>query len=198
MLVIQSLRFGFYIEKQQQNKDIDLKMKRSRNVYLIGPMGAGKSTIGKHLADLLKMEFIDSDAEIERRCGADIAWIYDVEGEEKFREREEKVIHELTERNGIVLATGGGVVASPINRGRLAARGTVVYLRVTVDQQMERTAKDRTRPQLQVNNKREVLEQMSEERAHLFEEIADYVIKTDERGVRTVAADIVKMLQEEG
>lgn len=173
-------------------------MKRSRNVYLIGPMGAGKSTIGKHLADLLKMEFYDSDAEIEKRCGADIAWIYDVEGEEKFREREEKVIHELTERNGVVLATGGGVVSSPANRARLAARGTVVYLKVTVDQQMERTAKDRTRPQLQVDNKREVLEQMSEERAHYFNEIADYIIETDDRGVRTVAADIVKMLQSEG
>ncbi len=170
-------------------------MKRSRNVYLIGPMGAGKSTIGKHLADLLKMEFYDSDAEIEKRCGADIAWIFDVEGEERFREREEKVIYELTERNGIVLATGGGVVASPSNRSRLAARGTVVFLKVTVDQQMERTSKDRSRPQLQVDNKREVLEQMSQERAHHFEEIADYVIETDERGVRTVAADIVKMLQ---
>lgn len=171
-------------------------MKRSRNVYLIGPMGAGKSTIGKHLADLLKMEFYDSDAEIEKRCGADIAWIFDVEGEQKFREREEKVIYELTERNGIVLATGGGVVASPANRARLAARGTVVFLKVTVDQQMERTLKDRSRPQLQVDNKREVLEKLSAQSSHHFGEIADYIIETDERGVRTVAADIVKMLQE--
>ncbi len=171
-------------------------MKRSRNVYLVGPMGAGKSTIGKHLADLLKVEFYDSDAEIEKRCGADIAWIYDVEGEERFREREEKVIFELTDKNGIVLATGGGVVDSSVNRARLAARGTVIYLKVTVDQQMERTSKDRTRPQLQVNNKREVLEKMSEDRTHHFREIADYIFETDERGVRTVAADIVKMLQE--
>jgi shikimate kinase len=170
-------------------------MKRSRNVYLIGPMGAGKSTIGRHLAELLKMEFYDSDAEIESRCGADIAWIFDLEGPDGFRKREEKIIHELTELNGVVLATGGGVVASPLNRTRLAARGTVVYLKVTVDQQMERTAKDKTRPLLQVDNKREVLEKIREDSAHYFEDIADYIIQTDERGVRTVAADIVKMLQ---
>ena len=173
-------------------------MKRSRNIFLIGPMGAGKSTIGRHLADLLKIEFYDSDAEIEKRCGADIAWIYDIEGEDGFRVREEKVIHELTEMNGIVLATGGGVVASPVNRSRLAARGTVIYLKVTVDQQMERTIKDKSRPQLQVDNKREVLEKLRDERAHFFEEIADYTIKTDERGVRTVAADIVKLLHGDG
>jgi shikimate kinase len=173
-------------------------MKRSRNIFLIGPMGAGKSTIGRHLADLLKMEFFDSDAEIEKRCGTDIAWIFDIEGEEGFRQREEKVIHELTEKNGIVLATGGGVVDSALNRARLAARGAVVYLKVTVDQQMERTIKDKSRPQLQVTNKREVLEKLREERTHLFEEIADYTIKTDERGVKTVASDIVKMLHGEG
>lgn len=170
-------------------------MKRSRNVYLIGPMGAGKSTIGRHLAELLKMNFYDSDAEIESRCGADIAWIFDLEGPEGFQKREEKVIHELTELNGVVLATGGGVVASALNRSRLAARGTVVYLKVTVDQQMERTAKDKTRPLLQVDNKREVLEKIREESAHYFEEIADYIVQTDDRGVRTVAADIVKLLQ---
>lgn len=173
-------------------------MKRSRNIFLIGPMGAGKSTIGRHLADLLKMEFYDSDAEIEKRCGADIAWIFDIEGEDGFRVREEKVIHDLTEKNGIVLATGGGVVASPINRARLAARGVVVYLKVTVDQQMERTAKDKSRPQLQVDNKREVLEKLRDERTTYFEEIADYTIQTDERGVRTVAGDIVKMLHGDG
>lgn len=173
-------------------------MKRSRNIFLVGPMGAGKSTIGRHLADLLKMEFYDSDAEIEARCGTDIAWIYDIEGEDGFRVREEKVIHELTEKNGIVLATGGGAVDSPLNRARLAARGDVVYLKVTVEQQMERTIKDKSRPQLQVTNKREVLEKFRDERTHLFEEIADYTVKTDERGVKTVASDIVKMLHGEG
>ena len=112
-------------------------MKRSRNIYLVGPMGAGKSTIGKFLADELKMNFYDTDIEIEKRCGADISWIFDVEGEDGFRKREEKVVHELTELTGIVLATGGGVVESPANRARLAARGTVVYLNVDLEQQVD-------------------------------------------------------------
>ncbi len=103
-------------------------MAEKRNIFLVGPMGAGKSTIGRHLADQLHLEFFDSDQEIERRTGADIAWVFDLEGEEGFRRREEGVISDLTEMQGIVLATGGGSVMSKEVRNKLSARGIVVYL----------------------------------------------------------------------
>ncbi|MGR9071186.1 shikimate kinase AroK, partial [Klebsiella quasipneumoniae] len=106
-------------------------MAEKRNIFLIGPMGAGKSTIGRHLAEQLHMEFFDSDHEIERRSGADIGWVFDVEGEEGFRIREEKVIGDLSEQQGIVLATGGGAIKSRETRNKLSARGIVVYLETT-------------------------------------------------------------------
>lgn len=108
-------------------------MAEKRNIFLIGPMGAGKSTIGRHLAEQLHMEFFDSDHEIERRSGADIGWVFDVEGEEGFRIREEKVIGELSEQQGIVLATGGGAIKSRETRNKLSARGIVVYLETTIE-----------------------------------------------------------------
>jgi len=108
-------------------------MAEKRNIFLVGPMGAGKSTIGRQLAQQLNMEFYDSDQEIEKRTGADVGWVFDVEGEEGFRDREEKVINELTEKQGIVLATGGGSVKSRETRNRLSARGVVVYLETTIE-----------------------------------------------------------------
>ena len=107
-------------------------MAEKRNIFLVGPMGAGKSTIGRQLAQQLNMEFYDSDQEIEKRTGADVGWVFDVEGEEGFRDREEKIINELTEKQGIVLATGGGSVKSRETRNRLSARGVVVGLAATV------------------------------------------------------------------
>ncbi len=108
-------------------------MAEKRNIFLVGPMGAGKSTIGRQLAQELHLDFFDSDAEIERRTGADIAWVFDVEGEAGFRVREEKAIFDLTEKQGIVLATGGGSILSKEVRNRLSARGFVVYLETTID-----------------------------------------------------------------
>jgi len=119
------------------------------NVFLVGPMGAGKTTIGRQLSELLRQEFIDSDHEIEARTGANIPWIFDVEGEEGFRQREEAVIDLLTRRQGIVLATGGGAVMREANRRHLHERGVVVYLLTPVSVQLERTARDRNRPLLQ-------------------------------------------------
>ncbi|MGL5792789.1 MAG: shikimate kinase AroK, partial [Plesiomonas shigelloides] len=121
-------------------------MAEKRNIFLIGPMGAGKSTIGRYLAQMLNMEFFDSDQEIERRTGADISWVFDVEGEEGFRVREEKVINDLTEKQGIVLATGGGSIQSRETRNRLSARGIVVYLETTIEKQLARTQRDKKRP----------------------------------------------------
>ena len=121
-------------------------MAEKRNIFLVGPMGAGKSTIGRELANKLHLEFYDSDQEIERRTGADISWVFDLEGEEGFRKREESVIDDLTEKQGIVLATGGGSVISSMVRNRLSARGIVVYLETTIDKQVARTQRDRRQP----------------------------------------------------
>lgn len=171
-------------------------MIKSRNIFLVGPMGAGKSTIGRQLADFLKLQFFDSDREIEERCGVTIDWIFDIEGEEAFRERERNIIEELTEKTGIVLATGGGAILSPQSRERLSARGTVVYLRATIDQQVERTEKDTRRPLLQVSNRRETIENLAEEREPLYEECADLIIDTNSGTVRSVANAIVAQLEE--
>ncbi|BDY03246.1 shikimate kinase [Ferrimonas sp. YFM] len=157
-------------------------------------MGAGKSTIGRHLAGMLHLDFYDSDQEIEARSGADIAWVFDVEGEEGFRVREARVIEELTEKQGIVLATGGGSVNSKEIRNRLSARGIVVYLETTIDKQVARTQRDKRRPLLQVDDPRQVLEDLAEERNPLYQEIADIVIRTDDQSAKVVASQIVEKL----
>jgi len=169
-------------------------MAEKRNVFLVGPMGAGKSTIGRHLADELHLEFFDSDQEIERRTGADIAWIFDLEGEDGFRKREETIIHDLTDNQGIVLATGGGSIVSKIVRNRLSARGIVVYLQTTIDKQVARTQRDKRRPLLQNDDPEAVLRALGEERNPLYEEVADYVIETDEQSARAVANQIISKI----
>lgn len=171
-------------------------MAEKRNVFLIGPMGAGKSTIGRTLADLLHLEFFDSDQEIERRTGADITWIFDIEGEEGFRKREANVIEELTEKQGIVLATGGGSIVSKEVRNRLSARGIVVYLKTTIDKQVARTQRDKRRPLLQNDDPENVLRELASERNPLYEEAADYVVETDEQSARAVANQIIKLLEQ--
>ena len=170
-------------------------MAEKRNIFLIGPMGAGKSTIGRELAERLHLDFYDSDQEIERRTGADIAWVFDLEGEEGFRKREEGVIDDLTEKQGIVLATGGGAVISSQVRNRLSARGIVVYLETTIDKQVARTQRDRRRPLLQTSEEpRTVLEKLAVERNPLYEEIADVVVQTDDQSAKVVAHKIVERL----
>ncbi|MCO6524695.1 MAG: shikimate kinase AroK [Candidatus Schmidhempelia sp.] len=172
-------------------------MAEKRNIFLIGPMGAGKSTIGKQIAQQLAMEFFDSDQEIEKRTGADIAWIFDLEGEDGFRIREEKVINELTEKQGVVLATGGGSVLSKDTRNKLSARGIVVYLETTIEKQMARTQKDKRRPLLQGGNApRERYEEMAKERNPLYEEIADIIIKTDEQSAKSMANYIIEQIEQ--
>lgn len=167
------------------------------NLFLIGPMGAGKSTIGKSLARELKLEFFDADQEIERRTGADIGWIFDVEGEDGFRVREAKIIDELSQQQGIVLATGGGAILTPENRKHLAARGTVVYLFTTVEQQVERTLRDKRRPLLQeVDDRESTLQDLMVDREPLYEEIADITVSTDQRTVKSVTQEIVRALEE--
>jgi shikimate kinase len=170
-------------------------MAEKRNIFLVGPMGAGKSTIGRELADRLHLDFFDSDQEIERRTGADIAWVFDLEGEEGFRLREESVIEDLTEKQGIVLATGGGSVISASVRNRLSARGIVVYLETTIDKQVARTQRDRKRPLLQTEEEpRTVLENLAVERNPLYEEIADVIVQTDDQSAKVVAHKIMERL----
>lgn len=170
-------------------------MAEKRNIFLIGPMGAGKSTIGRQLAQLLSMDFVDSDNEIEQQAGADISWIFDVEGEDGFRKREERIINELTQRQGIVLSTGGGAVLSKENRNHLSARGIVIYLETTVEKQYQRTQRDKKRPLLQeVEDPRQVLEDLAKIRNPLYEEIADITLPTDEQSAKVMATQIVDLI----
>ena len=166
-------------------------------VFLVGPMGAGKTTIGKYLAQHLKLRFVDTDTEIEARTGADIPWIFDVEGEEGFRVREQQVVEEMTLWDGVVLATGGGVILRPENRRALAGRGFVVYLYATVDEQVRRTRRDRRRPLLQNGDPEQILRDLMAERDPLYREIADHIIETDTCSPRTVAQRLVRELLEE-
>lgn len=161
-------------------------------------MGAGKSTIGRLLSTELKLEFKDSDKEIEDRCGCNIPWIFDVEGEIGFREREVMAIDEITLESGVLMATGGGAVLREENRKHLKSRGTVIYLNTSVDQQLARTAKDKNRPLLQTKDPREVLQKLYNQRDPLYQEVADIIIKTDDRHPKYVVQDIVKKLRELG
>lgn len=166
-----------------------------RSIFLIGPMGSGKSTIGRHLAELLKMDFVDADHEIERRTGASIPLIFEIEGEAGFRKRETAVIDELTRKENIVLATGGGAVIAEANRRALHSRGTVVYLQAPLDTLLERTRKDRNRPLLQTENPRARLEALLREREPLYRQEADIVVDTDRRTPTSVAREIVTKLK---
>ena len=157
-------------------------------------MGAGKTTIGRLLSQQLGLDFLDSDHEIEASTGVDIPTIFEYEGEAGFREREEKAIDELTQRAGLLLATGGGVVKNPNNRNHLGARGTVIYLKVSVKEQLRRTRHDRNRPLLQTANPRELLEKMAAERSPLYEEIADYQFDTDNKTAKHVVNEIMASL----
>lgn len=159
-------------------------------------MGAGKSTIGRLLAKELRLLFKDSDKEIELRSGANIPWIFDKEGEPGFRDREQAMIAELCELDGVVVATGGGAVMRPENRKALHQGGRVIYLHASVEQQVGRTARDRNRPLLRTANPEATLRALLEARDPLYREIADLVVETDERPPRMVVLDILERLQQ--
>ena len=169
-----------------------------QNIYFVGLMAVGKSTIGRLLAQSLGREFFDSDRVIEERAGAPVAWIFDVEGEQGFRNREQAVIDDLTRKEGIVLATGGGAVLREANRSMLAGRGCVVHLDSSVDQLVERTRRDRKRPILRDGDRRETLQRLVEERGPLYREIADYRYLTDRQGPKALARRIEYQLYEDG
>lgn len=164
------------------------------NIFLVGPMGAGKSAVGKHLARMLGRDFRDSDTEIEARTGVDIAFIFEKEGEAGFRRREREVIEALTAHDRIVLATGGGAVLEPANRAALASRGLVVYLEASVDQQLQRTRLTSHRPLLAAPDPAARLAALMAEREPLYRALARLTIPTDGRMVREVAQEIRRRL----
>ena len=169
-----------------------------QNIYFVGLMAVGKSTIGRLLAQSLGRDFIDSDHVIEERAGAPIAWIFDVEGEQGFRDREQATIEELTGMEGIVLATGGGAVLRPTNRKILAARGCVIHIDSSVEQLVARTQHDRHRPILRDGDRRQTLQRLLDARSPLYAEIADYRFVSDNQGAKALARKIECRLREDG
>jgi shikimate kinase len=169
-------------------------MLSKRNIFLIGPMGSGKSAVGRHLARLCRLSFHDSDADIEAKTGVDVAFIFEKEGESGFRLRERESIDRLTRLDGVVIATGGGAVIHPDNRRALAERGMVVYLETSIDQQLERTRHGKHRPLLNDTDPKMKLSELMEERVLLYREIADLTVSTDGRRVQLVAEEIYREL----
>lgn len=166
-------------------------------VVLVGPMGAGKTTIGKILARELGFDFYDSDHEIERRSGANIPWIFDVEGEAGFRDREANVIEELSQLKRIVLATGGGAMMRPENRVQVAGKGFVIYLNTSIEQQHKRTHKGQNRPLLSEEcDPYQVLSELYALRDPLYREVADLVLDTDKKSLKMIVKVIVHSLLE--
>jgi len=164
------------------------------NVFLVGPMGSGKSAVGRQLARRLGLAFVDSDDEIEARTGVDVSYIFEREGEAGFRQREAEIIDDLTQRHGLVLATGGGAILDRGSRERLRTRGHVVYLRTSVEQQLARTRRSADRPLLNNADPRGTLARLYETRAPLYVETAEVIVETDGRKVRSVVQEILRQL----
>ena len=170
-------------------------MAKNQNIFLIGLMGAGKTTIGRQIASELSLEFFDSDHEIENRTGVTITHIFDIEGETGFRKRETAILDELTTKKGIVLATGGGAILEAENRQFLMSRGTIIYLYADIETLLERTSKDRNRPLLQTEDPQAVLKELFEIRDPLYRETADIIIDTGKDSVRLALKEILEKLQ---
>ncbi|MEO0313872.1 MAG: 3-dehydroquinate synthase [Pseudomonadota bacterium] len=167
----------------------------TNNIFLVGLMGSGKTTIGRSLAKKLNLRFVDADQEIESRTGASIPLIFEIEGEASFRQREADVIRDLTAQQGIVLATGGGAVLNENSRRLLRERGTVIYLRASVASIIQRTSHDKNRPLLQTADPKAKIEALSRERAPLYQEVAHIIIETGRPNVHSVVQNILSQLQ---
>lgn len=173
-------------------------MADTSNIVLVGPMGSGKSAVGRRLAKQLHRDFVDSDDVVEQRTGVDIAYIFDKEGESGFRKREREVISELTKRRGIVIATGGGAILSTRNRNNLARSGHVVYLHTSVKQQLKRTRRGKERPLISAGDPEDVLTRLMSLREPLYRQIADVVVETDGRTVAAVTRELHDRLSTQG
>ncbi len=168
------------------------------NIFLVGLMGSGKTTIGRALAKRLTMQFVDAEHEIESRTGASLTLLFDIAGEASFRQREADVVRDLTAQAGIVLATGGGAILNEESRRYLRERGTVVYLRASVNSLVQRTSHDRNRPLLQTTDPRARIEALMRERAPLYEEVAHITVETGRPNVQTVVQTILSQLEVSG
>lgn len=168
------------------------------NIFLVGLMGSGKTTIGRALAKKLNLRFVDADQEIEARTGATIPLIFEIEGEASFRQREADVIRDLSAQQGIVLATGGGAVLNEQSRHYLHERGTVVYLRASVNSILQRTSHDRNRPLLQTADPRARIEELAKQRAPLYQEVAHITVETGRPNVQSVVQNILAQLDSAG
>ena len=168
------------------------------NIFIVGPMGSGKSTVGKIISSELFLNFFDTDEEIETRTGASIDWIFDLEGEEGFRKRESNILEEMVQQNSIVLSTGGGIILSESNRELLSSRGTVFYLATPIGVQLERTSKDKDRPLLKNGDPGKILEELHVARECLYEEVADYIVNTEGKSSQEVSTEIIKLVKNYG
>ncbi len=171
---------------------------KPQNVFLIGLMAVGKTTVGRILSEELDLPFFDTDRVVEEKAGADIAWIFDVEGEAGFREREYQAVDELTRRNGVVLATGGGVVLRDENRRNLATRGTVIFLDSPIERLIERTRRDKRRPLLRQGDTKATFERLAQQRTPLYASIADYRFCADGSSAKVLARAIADRLRCDG
>lgn len=164
------------------------------NIFLVGPMGAGKSTVGRQLSKSLGLQFFDSDKEIEKRTGVSISWIFEMEGEAGFRAREKKVIDELTQRKNIVLATGGGAILDEESRAALRSRGYVIYLSASVEQLLKRTNKDKKRPLLQTADPKAQIEKLLADREPFYKDVADIELRTGVQSIQYVVSVLIRKL----
>ena len=158
-------------------------------IFIVGPMASGKSTLGKKLAQTLEIDFLDTDNEIEKKAGAEISWIFEVEGEDGFRERESKALQKSVEKDNVVISTGGGIVTIEENRDLMIAKGKVVYLKTPIEIQLKRTENDKKRPLLSQGSREQTLRVLKEERDPQYEEIADITINQDQQKNRNAVID---------
>ena len=158
-------------------------------IFIVGPMASGKSTLGKKLAQTLEIDFLDTDNEIEKKAGAEISWIFEVEGEDGFRERESKALQKSVEKDNVVISTGGGIVTIEENRDLMIAKGKVVYLKTPIEIQLKRTENDKKRPLLSQGSREQTLRILKKERDPQYEEIADITINQDQQKNRNAVID---------
>ena len=167
-------------------------------IFIVGPMASGKSTLGKKLAQTLGIAFVDTDKEIEKKAGAEISWIFEVEGEKGFRERERKALEKSIKEDDVVISTGGGIVTLKKNRDLIATKGKVVYLKTPLKLQLKRTEKDKKRPLLAKGNKKKILEALKKEREPRYEEIADITIdQNGQKNRKSIIDEIIDKLSNE-
>ena len=171
-------------------------MNPSCNLFIVGPTGAGKTSIGRRLADHYGLSFIDIDQEIERICGVPVSTVFEIEGEAGFRQRESALLEEASRRSGVVMATGAGAVLDPSNRRVLAERGYVLWLQATLEQQLERLAQDRQRPLLAGVDRAERLAAMARSRTSLYEDLADLAIPGAHETVHAASARSILLIDQ--